>query len=196
MKYAWIENEVVRDVCSGDPKLLFTVEIAAHYSANVPDDVMAGAIQVDGAWVNHPRNSDLNMPTDPTVVLSTALQQMADQIDDSVAERCARPQRFIAEYQERETQARIYVNDYGANPAAASSLLVPSRIAAFATAAGLAPYEAARLTVSQADALRDALGQLADLRMRKYEVKRAETIEQARTLCDEILAKIAAVVIP
>jgi hypothetical protein len=123
-------------------------------------------------------------------------KQMIDLIDNAVAERCAPPQRFVVEYQDREAQARAYVNDYSANPAAGKTLQVPPRIAGFAKAAQLDPYEAAQLTVKQADAIRAALGQLADLRMRKYEVERAATPSEAQGRTTDILSQIAAVYIP
>lgn len=123
-------------------------------------------------------------------------QTLSDSIDDSVGDICAKPQRFVVEYEEREAQARAYVNDYGANPAAGPSLVVPARIAAFAKAAGLDPYQAAKITVSQADGLRAALGTLGDLRMRKYELLSVTTTAGLQTLCNEILAKIAAVIVP
>ena len=42
MKYAWIESGKVRDVCPGDPATSYTPDIAAHYSARVPDDARNG----------------------------------------------------------------------------------------------------------------------------------------------------------
>jgi hypothetical protein len=46
MKKAWIENGVIRDVCSGDPNDLYRPEIAALYNTDVPDEAENG----DG-WV-------------------------------------------------------------------------------------------------------------------------------------------------
>lgn len=47
MKYAWIENDWVRDVCHGDPNELYHPEVAKFYDTLVPDDAVNG----DG-WVN------------------------------------------------------------------------------------------------------------------------------------------------
>ena len=47
MKYAWIENDRVRDVCHGDPNELYHPEVAKFYTTQVPDDAVNG----DG-WVN------------------------------------------------------------------------------------------------------------------------------------------------
>jgi len=42
MKYAWIENGHIRDVCPGDPASSYTPDIAAHYTAQVPDTAKNG----------------------------------------------------------------------------------------------------------------------------------------------------------
>jgi hypothetical protein len=52
MKYAWIENNTVRDIANGKPVELFHPDIAAKYNTQVPDDIIAGATLIGGAWVN------------------------------------------------------------------------------------------------------------------------------------------------
>jgi hypothetical protein len=52
MKYAWIENNVIRDIANGNPDELFHADIAKYYDTEVPDDVLNGATLVNGAWVN------------------------------------------------------------------------------------------------------------------------------------------------
>ena len=47
MKYAWIENDKVRDVCHGDPDDCYCPDIAKFYDTQVPDNAENG----DG-WVN------------------------------------------------------------------------------------------------------------------------------------------------
>lgn len=47
MKYAWIEDSVIRDIAHGNPTDCYTPEVAASYSTEVPDDAESG----DG-WVN------------------------------------------------------------------------------------------------------------------------------------------------
>ena len=54
MKKAWIENNVVRDVCEGDPAELYHSEVAVNYSTDVPDDITNGAKLENGVWVNLP----------------------------------------------------------------------------------------------------------------------------------------------
>jgi hypothetical protein len=53
MKRAWIDPvNTVRDVCPGEPAELYHPDVAALYSTEVPDDVVPGAVNVNGAWVN------------------------------------------------------------------------------------------------------------------------------------------------
>ena len=47
MKFAWIENDHIRDICHGDPALCYHPDVAAHYTTQVPDNALNG----DG-WVN------------------------------------------------------------------------------------------------------------------------------------------------
>lgn len=42
MKYAWIENDLIRDVCNSDPFALFYSDIAVLYSTEVPDNAENG----------------------------------------------------------------------------------------------------------------------------------------------------------
>lgn len=39
---AWIENGRIRDVCQGDPAASYHPDIAAHYTADVPDNAANG----------------------------------------------------------------------------------------------------------------------------------------------------------
>ena len=47
MKKAWIENEIIRDICQGNPDELYHPDIAKFYDTDVPDEAENG----DG-WVN------------------------------------------------------------------------------------------------------------------------------------------------
>jgi hypothetical protein len=71
MKHAWIENNTVRDIANGNPADLFHPDIAAKYDTQVPDDIIAGATLVDGAWVNpapvEPVAPEPTVPVAPTV---------------------------------------------------------------------------------------------------------------------------------
>ena len=47
MKFAWIENERIRDIADGNPAELYHPDVAKFYDTQVPDDASNG----DG-WVN------------------------------------------------------------------------------------------------------------------------------------------------
>jgi hypothetical protein len=47
MKYAWIENDKVRDVAHSNPEEIYHPDVASYYTTQVPDDAVNG----DG-WVN------------------------------------------------------------------------------------------------------------------------------------------------
>lgn len=50
---AWIENGRIRDVCQGDPSALYHPDIAAHYTADVPDNAANGD-EWDGVTLTKP----------------------------------------------------------------------------------------------------------------------------------------------
>lgn len=52
MKYAWVENNVVRDICAGNPAELFAAPIAAYYTTVIADTVERGARFTSNMWVN------------------------------------------------------------------------------------------------------------------------------------------------
>lgn len=47
MKFAWIENDRIRDIAPGDPTTHYHPDVAVFYDTQVPDDAVNG----DG-WVN------------------------------------------------------------------------------------------------------------------------------------------------
>ena len=52
MKYAWIENNKIRDIVGVDPFTIFHADVAKNYSTEVEDNVENNAELVDGVWVN------------------------------------------------------------------------------------------------------------------------------------------------
>ena len=52
MKYAWIENNKVRDLVSVDPFSIFHADVAVNYSTQVEDTVEDNAELINGVWVN------------------------------------------------------------------------------------------------------------------------------------------------
>lgn len=52
MKYAWIEDDKVRDICQGgNPTEHYHPDVALHYATQVPDDAENGDGWVNGALV-------------------------------------------------------------------------------------------------------------------------------------------------
>jgi hypothetical protein len=51
MKYAWIENDKIRDVAHDEPSKIYHPDVAALYTTQVPDDAVNGDGWVNGALV-------------------------------------------------------------------------------------------------------------------------------------------------
>jgi hypothetical protein len=66
MKYAWIEDGQVRDVCQGNPAEQYTPQVAAFYNTQVGDSTKAGATLVGGTWTN-PAPVRIEMPAAPVL---------------------------------------------------------------------------------------------------------------------------------
>ena len=52
MKYAWIENNKIRDIVEVDPFTIFHADVAKNYNTDVEDNVKDNAELIDGVWVN------------------------------------------------------------------------------------------------------------------------------------------------
>lgn len=51
MKYAWVENDRIRDIAPGEnPQDYYTAEIAAYYNVPVPDNAQNGWVNNNGVW--------------------------------------------------------------------------------------------------------------------------------------------------
>lgn len=68
MQYAWIENDVVRDIAPGEPSEFYHPDVAKFYDTLIPDGVERGAALVDGTWVNP---APPPLPTGPEPVWDT-----------------------------------------------------------------------------------------------------------------------------
>ena len=51
MKYAWIENDKIRDVAHSNPAEIYHPDVAAFYTTQVPDNAVNGDGWVNGALV-------------------------------------------------------------------------------------------------------------------------------------------------
>lgn len=125
-------------------------------------------------------------PTPEVVSLADLKRQSATRIDAAAAAVYARVTRFMPEYEAREAQAVAYRD-------AGYTGTVPPRVDEFATPAGLDATTATNLILSQADALRTALGQLSAQRMRKYEVINAPDVASAQAVEADVLDHIQAI---
>lgn len=55
MKYAWIENEKIRDICQGgNPEDCYTPNVAINYNTLVPDEAQNGDGYINGQWIPSP----------------------------------------------------------------------------------------------------------------------------------------------
>jgi len=55
MKYAWIQDEKIRDICQGgNPEDCYTPNVAAYYDTLVPDEAQNGDWYVNGQWIPAP----------------------------------------------------------------------------------------------------------------------------------------------
>ena len=66
MKYAWIEDGQVRDICPGNPAEHYTPEIAAFYNTQVEDHIQRGATFLVGKWKN-PEPVTIDLPPPPVL---------------------------------------------------------------------------------------------------------------------------------
>ena len=72
MKYAWIENGQVRDVCPSNPSECYTPEVAALYNTQVEDHIEAGATFVADKWTNLAPVASVSIPQPELPKLWTA----------------------------------------------------------------------------------------------------------------------------
>lgn len=108
--------------------------------------------------------------------------QLIENVDNLIAQTYDRFQRFTMEYVAREKAAQDFkAAGYTGDPTV--------WITHVAENLGLTNQETADLVIKQADAMRAALILLGQLRMDKYKVASAATIEDAREVYREILDK-------
>ena len=169
MKYAYTQNNTVVQVLRVPPTNIYAPEFAGEF-VDCSDDVEVGW-RWDGEQFTAP-------PAPPFDRAAASLQ-----IDNAVADIYGRFTRFGIEYEEREAQAQAYKDAGYTGP-------VPPRVSDFSVPADMPASAATDLILAQATNLRAAQGALSALRMRKYEVLRAITDEQAQAAAAEILAAI------
>jgi hypothetical protein len=144
----------------------------------------------DGVWT---QTFDLvPLPADEVAARQEAEQarfvelkrQLVDQIDSTFAAIYALWQRFDSEYVLREAAARAFAAaNYEGDPGV--------WVTSYAVGAGLALRVAADQILAQAEARREALEQLAALRMSKYSIESATDIPAATAAYDVIATRAA-----
>lgn len=67
MKYAWIENDTIRDISHGDPATLYHPDIATLYDTQVPDNAANGDGWVNGELVKPVTPDPVEPEPQPTV---------------------------------------------------------------------------------------------------------------------------------
>lgn len=153
----------------------------------------ANGIEGTQEQADNPQKYRVDLTANPAVIvertdaelLKRLISQFTASIDNKVAVVYSNWMRFQAEYEAREAAAQAYKDaGYTGDPSI--------WISGFATAAGLAPKDAADRILAQSVALRGALSDLGALRMRKYEVLVAATPDDAQTIFADICAKIDA----
>jgi len=182
----------IRDVCQSDPAESYHPDIAKLYSTDVPDGTVNGATLIGTEWTNPapppapipPTSEEIAAVTESTLI--NIKDTSVKEIDSAVIAIYERPMVFSKEYEARELAANEY-------KAAGYIGEVPPRLLGFSTPSGLTPKVAADLILTQAAGMRSALDSLSDLRMRKYEVLRAGTDTEARSVHTEIMSAIAAI---
>ena len=63
MKYAWTENDTIRDVCLGNPIECYHPDVAIHYITQVPDAAQNGWIKSGSTWIVPPVPEPTPAPT-------------------------------------------------------------------------------------------------------------------------------------
>ena len=140
MRYAWAENNVIRDVCLGTPAECYTAEIAAHYTTIVPDDIRSGAT-FDGTKWSNPA-PPVPVPVEPVKRYRTMLTPLEFKMLFTATERvaikaAAATDPLIADYLEiaddprlKDVDLTLHANVDGIGYMVSKGLLTASRGAA------------------------------------------------------------------
>ena len=122
-------------------------------------------------------------PEKQTALLSEQRDSLIDQIDNHAATIYSTWTRFESEYRERQTAAEAYKT---ANYQGECSRYITD----FAKRAGLDNKTATNLILTQAAGLEKLQVELANQRMRKYELKQPNlTLEQLQSIHDDIIKR-------
>ena len=175
--------------CSRDVSLLFPVNYGVLEVESETDDLL-GCYVVNGNIVKEKKPSEYHKwdgkdwvisPAKMTALLAEKRDSLIEQIDNHAATIYSIWTRFESEYRERQTAAEAYksVNYQGE---------CSRYITDFAQRAGLNNKVATNLILTQAAGLEKLQVELANQRMRKYELKAPNlTLEQLQSIHDDII---------
>ena len=91
MKYAWVENNRIRDIAPGNPAELYHPDIAKYYDTEVPDDAENGDDWVGGKLVKPEPPVPVDPPpepvptSEPIPVIGPIAFQMLFKVDELAA---------------------------------------------------------------------------------------------------------------
>lgn len=175
--------------CSRDVSLLFPVNYGVLEVESETDDLL-GCYVVNGNIVKEKKPSEYHKwggkdwvisPAKMTALLAEKCDSLIKQIDNHAATIYSTWTRFESEYRERQTAAEAYKS---ANYQGECSRYITD----FAQRAGLNNKVATNLILTQAAGLEKLQVELANQRMRKYELKAPNlTLEQLQSIHDDII---------
>lgn len=134
------------------------------------------------AWLAAGNQPDAAVQPD----LDTVRKSLAEQLDNYVASVYSNWTRFQAEYQAREAAATAFrAVNYAGDPG--------PYVSSYATAAGITNVQACDAILVQATAMNNALSQIGALRMQKYLILQAPTVQAANDKYNQLQVQITTV---
>jgi hypothetical protein len=110
MKYAWVENEVIRDICQGgNPEDCYTPEVAALYNTLVPDEAVNGDGWVDGQLIPLPPTPP--EPPVPQTWNAEGVRNGLTLIDKTSWDNNSTPEIVTAKQEFQTPQQRAYTTE-------------------------------------------------------------------------------------
>lgn len=175
--------------CSRDASSLFPVDCGVLEVESDTDDLL-GCYVINGKLITEKKPSEYHewdgkdwaiSPAKMTALLAEKRDSLIEQIDNHAATIYSIWTRFESEYRERQTAAEAYKS---ANYQGECSRYITD----FAQRAGLNNKVATNLILTQAAGLKKLQVELANQRMRKYELKAPNlTLEQLQSIHDDII---------
>jgi hypothetical protein len=113
-KYAWVENDLIRDIAPGNPSEFYTPDIAAFYNVEVTDEVERGWSLLEGVWTAPPEPEPASEPTPPPApVMRTKLSRPEFKLQFTATERIGiRMARDYDGADPAQTQLKLILNDF------------------------------------------------------------------------------------